>query len=323
MSNLVAEKDAKTQECMTELDKTLEGFDEKLKAYREERRALEDKKGELDRKVSEIQRSIDTAKRQSESNDLEVKSAMEVLVSFKDPGKKPKDPEPLRARLEDVKARLKEATQEAAAFHEVNLIIKSIDKYEAESAVFAALEWSMQKVRADELSDSGGKLLRFMGEFLKAAGRPEIPFIRAGQGFCSVGWKRADGREVQSQVLSGGEWVLFAAALTSAVVLIRRATLKILLIEAGETDQKTLFALCKGVDAIADGLTAALIMTQGEYVVTGDDWNTIRTGQEAEASPRSDKTKEGGSDVRRRKGKGKGKAKGGKGKGPEKAKTRT
>ena len=317
---LIDEKDAKAKQAMTELDKTLETLDAQLKAYREKRTAIEEKKVEVHRKIGEMERSIENAKKQSELNDLEVQSARKIAAKFKNPGKPPKAPDEVRTRLADVKLLLKVATEEAAAFKEINSIIASIDKYEAESAVFAALEWSMQKVRADELSDSGGKLLRFMTEFLKAAGRPETPFIRAGQGLCSVGWKRPDGREVQSPVLSGGEWVLFAAALTSSVILIRRASLKILLIEAGETDAHTLAALARGIDAIADGLTASIVMTQGKDLTVPKSWKVIRTDQVADAAARSDTNEKGESDARRRKAGGKGKAKG---KGRGKAQSRT
>jgi hypothetical protein len=134
-----------------------------------------------------------------------------------------------------------------------------------------------------------------MTEFLAAAGRKEIPFVRAALGSCSVGWKREDGREVQAQVLSGGEWCVFAAAITSAVILIRPSDLKILLIEAGEGDGPTLRAIMKGIDGIANGLTAAVVMTHADTLADySKDWKVInvRTDERVEATrPAGDKPK--------------------------------
>jgi len=95
-------------------------------------------------------------------------------------------------------------------------------------------------VREDEIQHAGGDLIATMHRMLLAAGRTEAPFIRAGKGMVELGWRTAGGCEVFAQALSGGEWVLFAAALTASVILLRNAPVRVLLVEAAEADAGTL-----------------------------------------------------------------------------------
>lgn len=167
----------------------------------------------------------------------------------------------------------------ARAIHtELHAILTAIENARAGREVFSAIEWALQRQREIEISQAGGPLLRTMTDFLHAAGRREEPFIRAGAGSCAIGWKTTDGKEVQVQVLSGGEWVLFAAALTSSVVLHRKSTVKILLVEAGETDQVTLGQLLKGIQGIeVNGHLTAIVMVQRPLVESIDPaWNVIQ-----------------------------------------------
>ena len=52
-----------------------------------------------------------------------------------------------------------------------------------------------------------------------------------------------------------------AAGLTAAVVALRGAEVRLLIVEAAECDDATLRQLLRGIAGIADELTAALVMT--------------------------------------------------------------
>lgn len=176
-------------------------------------------------------------------------------------GDPPPSPEAARAKLAEVTELIQRAHSAQAAHRELERILKAIDEDKAERDVNAAIEWALQRQRDREISDAGGPLMRVLGEYLKAAGRPERPYIRAGAGACEIGWATKAGAEIPVQALSGGEWCLFAAGLTAAVVLIRPSVVKVLLVEAGETDDATLLQVLSGVATLAGGLTAAVVMT--------------------------------------------------------------
>jgi S-formylglutathione hydrolase FrmB len=114
-----------------------------------------------------------------------------------------------------------------------------------------------------------------MGTFLGAAGRREQPYFRASKGSCEIGWRRQDGAEIAIAALSGGEWVLFAAALTAAVIILRGAPLRVLLVEAGETDDQILGGLLAGIRAVADQLTCAIVATPRPAPAGSDDWTIL------------------------------------------------
>ena len=137
-------------------------------------------------------------------------------------------------------------------------------------------------MREDEIQPVGGDLIATMHRMLMAAGRTEAPFIRAGKGMVELGWRTAGGCEVFAQALSGGEWVLFAAALTASVILLRNAPVRVLLVEAAEADDGTLAELLAAVAAVGDRLTAAVVMTCHAPAVA-DGWTVVEMSAEQRA----------------------------------------
>ncbi|MGH9462040.1 MAG: hypothetical protein ACRD1X_12525, partial [Vicinamibacteria bacterium] len=199
-----------------------------------------------------------------------------------DPGPAPASPETAAAKLQEIDGRLAELLRARATHQEIQHVLSSIEDAKAARDVFSAIEWALQRQREVEITESGGPLLALMRQVLKAAGRAEDPFFRAGGGSCAIGWRTEDGRDIQVQALSGGEWALFAAALAGAVIAIRQAEVKVLLVEAGETDEETLIQILEGVRAIEQHLTAAIVMSPRPARQAVEGWWTVSAGQENE-----------------------------------------
>jgi hypothetical protein len=193
--------------------------------------------------------------------------------------------EELAKKQSSIEERLATLNHAKSTHAEIRHILDSIAEAKAEHAVFAAIEWGLQQQRNKEISEAGGPLLKHMSEILESGGRKETPFIRAGAGVCNIGWKTLDGREIQIQALSGGEWCLFAGALTLAVILCRESQLKILLVEAGEADQETLGQLLAGIQKANEaGLFTAIVATPHANGLTPEGWNVVEVGAHAKAS---------------------------------------
>ncbi len=181
----------------------------------------------------------------------------------------------LQAALTNVTAKIAAIQGAAATRTELTRIVSEIEHLEASREVMAAIEWSLQRAREREITDAGGPLVGRMGEFLAAAGRHESPYFRAGAGKCEIGWRTVEGREVAVSALSGGEFCLFAAALTAAVIVLRASPLRVLLIEAGETDDTTMAGLLAGIEAVSADLSCAIVLTP-RPAEAGEDWTVHR-----------------------------------------------
>ncbi|HXG59780.1 MAG TPA: hypothetical protein VNO22_00260 [Planctomycetota bacterium] len=193
----------------------------------------------------------------------------------------PGDPARLHQRLHEIRRELGERAAAGSAWRERDRLEGEAARLRAEREAVTALEGALARRRDREVSAATeGPLLRTMIAFLRAAGREETPFFEAGAGRLRVGWRTPADGEVPAQALSGGEWCLFSAALTAAVLLVRGAPLRILIVEAGEADDATLRALRAGIRAVSDELTAALLLTPRD-VAAGDGWTVYR----AEARP--------------------------------------
>lgn len=181
----------------------------------------------------------------------------------------PEDPEGLDAQRIDAESRLSvikhdlyKLDQAKGAHAELDALSKDLARRAAERELYQALETSLQEIRAAELANATG-LLPAVNEFLTAAydGHEDHRrgFIQPDGNACRLGWI-ADGKHVLVQALSGGEWVLFAAALTAATLMLRKAPQRWLLIEAGETDDATLIRLLNGIGAVVGHLSGAIVM---------------------------------------------------------------
>ena len=167
----------------------------------------------------------------------------------------------LPKKLDTVQQSLASLTKASATRTELGRIAGELGALEARRDVFAALETALQRLRAEDITQAGGPLARHMEAFFAGAGWTQRPYIRAKAGQFEIGWRTEDGTEVAAEALAGGEWCVFTAALTRSVLALRGGAVKVLLVEAAEPDEPTLLALLRGIQATAEGLTAAIVMT--------------------------------------------------------------
>lgn len=162
-------------------------------------------------------------------------------------------------------ARLAELAAAAATRRELDVCIAAIDRLTARATVFGAFEGALQTVRNAQLAQEGGPLRALLSRALAGAGRAEEPFLRTlARGGIELGWRTAAGREVAIEALCGGEWALFAAFLTAAVVMLRHPAEPLVIVEAAECDERTLDQLAHGLAALGDDAPRALVMTSHE-----------------------------------------------------------
>lgn len=181
----------------------------------------------------------------------------------------------IEGKISVVSARLKAIADGEALRRELKRILSGIREAEAYRDVFVALEWALQRAREAVLAEDKPVLVERMETFFRAAGCDGTPYFHTYTGGVEFGVDMG-GPLVAVSALSGGEWCLFAAALTAAVISIRRPKIGILLVEAGEVDDDNLWRLLEGVRAVADGFSVAIVCTPHlprEAPVTG--WHTI------------------------------------------------
>ena len=86
------------------------------------------------------------------------------------------------------------------------------------------------------------------------------------------------------ETLSGGEFSLFTAALVTAMVGLRSAEMRLLLVEAGELDTNNLVGIMDGIQAHTENLTCALVMSCHEPVIVDTAWNLMKVPSEQVAA---------------------------------------
>lgn len=77
----------------------------------------------------------------------------------------------------------------------------------------------------------------------------------------ALGWKAADSVKIKLQTMSGGERVIFCAALGYALVTLADPPLKLLLIEAAEVDADNFRSLIDGCESIAGEMSNVMVAT--------------------------------------------------------------
>lgn len=178
---------------------------------------------------------------------------------------------PARDRLAG-EIRAKHATLSTRA--ELGRLVEALALADAEREVYAAIEWACAEALAREAQAAGRALLDPMRAFLRAAGRAEDPFCEATAQDFRIGWRRPDGAEVSVRTLCGGEWPMFVAALSAAIYAVSDAPVKLVLVEAGETDDAHLQQIMDGLSA-CDGVTA-IVAAQRDAVGVPLGWGEIK-----------------------------------------------
>lgn len=279
--SLAAQADAKmtkARELRKEINErrrvSLADFDAK-------RASLAAERSKFEKALETHKKALEGARSEKAAFDRRLASVNDQIRGAGELPAEPSKPDTIEQKLKASQAELANLIAARATHTEIQTVLGEIEEAKAKAVVFTAIEWALQRQREIEISNAGGPLMRFMAQFLKAAGRKETPFVRASQGLCAIGWKTPDGREIQIQALSGGEWCLFAAALTSSVILCRRSVLKVLLVEAGETDAYVLAQLLAGIKGVnQEQVMTAIVMSPRPPASVDPAWSMVRIFEE-------------------------------------------
>ncbi len=259
-------------------DEASEKYERALGIYRKTAEAYRHELAGEGQKIHQTKEQMKLLDEAHSTCEMELTHAMSGVAALPVPGKLPEPPD--QAAVDAKATELRGLVQAAGVYGQLNGILEQIEEEKAEREVFAAIEWGAMRQREEELSKSEGGVLKITREFLEAAGRTEAPFVRASAGSCIVGWKAGE-KEVPVQSLSGGEWAVFTAALTAATMILRGPEIRILIVEAGETDAKVLSQIGKGCKAVADRLTGVVVMSPRKFVFESEDhgWNVVQVGE--------------------------------------------
>jgi len=173
----------------------------------------------------------------------------------------------------DLDAKIKVVEGAEALRAQMRDLLREIDAADAANRAYAAAENACQSLRGEDMAKRSKGLEARMREFLVGAGRSEEPYIRAGKGQLDFGWRR-DGREISVEALSGGEAVIFCAAMAAAIVSLRSAPVKVLLLEAAELGSaEPAIQVLRGCEAIAIHLDLVTVATNAS--ITGPERWTV------------------------------------------------
>jgi hypothetical protein len=177
------------------------------------------------------------------------------------------------ARLGAVRSQIDALQAAATTRREFARLIAEIDAYRAKEVVYKALEWALIRVREDEVTHAGGPLVAHMHRMCLAAfgERAPAPYVQGGD----LGWRTHDGTPVSVNVLSGSEYAVFLAALAAAILALRGAELRVLIVESSECDMAMLEAMLRGIGAVATDLTHAIVLTHHVPPPAAPGWDVM------------------------------------------------
>lgn len=186
----------------------------------------------------------------------------------------------LDAEVKSLDETLDVIEQAAARQHELHAIAQDIIKSEAEAGALRALKAALVALREQDMADRAGPLTERMRRFLGAAGRPETPYLIAENRKVDFGWIR-HGQRIHVSALSGGETVLFTAALAASIIDLRKPDVRCLLIEGAELGLDLCVRLIDALDECSDMYDTALICTVTTAVreTVSDEWRVLEFGQ--------------------------------------------
>lgn len=281
-------KDTEADGLATEIER---GDLERQTAYQNRRKALLGERKALRAKIKahdDGKAKADKAHQAAKGDTETAKATLEALGPAS-PAPDTTEGEALEGKLKGITDTLKSLRSAVAKRDALEAIIAEIEAAKAKGEVYKALEWALQRKRDAGITIRGGGLKESMQTFLREAGRDEVPYFRPVPGRCEIGWRQARGKEIAIEAMCGGEWCVFASAITAAMVKVRNADFRILLVEAAEAHGKTLPSLLNGIRAVKDSLHTAIVMTPHitESQSIGAPWNIVHL-----ESPHADAAKE-------------------------------
>lgn len=196
--------------------------------------------------------------------------------------------EKAEAAVEKARFDLLAAEKRAACVQALRAAERRLHEARAKSALYAAAEWAMQRVREHELSEAKAQLLTPMQAFYDGAELGYTPVLNAAKGKVEFGLQidPGDAKSVrQVEALSGGEFVLYATALAAALLSLRKPDLRLMLVEAVECGLSRFggvsVELLKGIAAVDKYVATTLVASNlplSEDVAEADpmgEWVTL------------------------------------------------
>ncbi len=167
---------------------------------------------------------------------------------------------------------------------EYSRAVATAEKQRVQHEVAKAGLEAIKRVREQIMADLVRPLIGHIDEFLAATGRTERAYSRLenhrGTPIFDLGWTNG-ASETSMDTLSGGESVIFFAALAYAMTVLANPPLKVLLIEAAELDANRASELFSGLTTVGDRLGNIIVATcnasTGLMMAVDGTWNVVRT----------------------------------------------
>ena len=151
----------------------------------------------------------------------------------------------------------------------------------AEATVWGCAEWACRRLREEDMARRAGPLQERMNRFLRAAGRTESAFVDFGVRRTDFYWSTPTGKRIFLETLSGGQKVIFKAALAYAVLMLRGPAERVLTVELAEAGDGTTNAqLLAGLDAVRDDVQ--VLACSCVPVAAPEGWTVHRVEAQAE-----------------------------------------
>lgn len=271
-----AERERRAQVDRETTKATETRFLHELDAFKREAARLESIAANLRRERDEIQRRVTTAK-------ARLDALVQALQTMDAPTAESMvadeqalvEAEKARAGLGD---RVLAFDAYDARSREMNMLTSEIAAREAQSEVARASEWALQALRSQDLGARGAPILDRIRRFLVAAGLPFEPYLKADKRTLDFGWLR-DGKPVHVSAMGGGDAVLFQTALAAAIIALRKAEVRVVLVEAAEAGRAWLTsALQRGLAEVQDGFDNAIVATCSETAKPEEGWVALDLG---------------------------------------------
>jgi DNA repair exonuclease SbcCD ATPase subunit len=236
-----------------------------------------------------LRAKLDEANRDTERLTDELKAAVEDLGKLQDQQKEivlqlteldtstGGDTANIEALITGLDATIKQLTADLDAARKRDTLdaealkcTRAIQQRGAEEQAWKDIEKALKTIRAEELTTIVEPFVRHINEFLQAGNVDRVAFCRLAApsgrhvfqfGWCVPAFDDTKSLEVLYDALSGGEKALFGAAVAYALTMLADPPCKVLMLEGGELDAASLFAVMCALKALSDNLDNVILAT--------------------------------------------------------------
>lgn len=283
---------AAAEKTAAEASDRVDSFESKLKVKRDEYRQFTKTIEQKSSQMSAAQKTLDSMIKANEmaAKDAENRESLrsEVERAQKElSGMGLVDVAPLEAARDGMAGRVADLDREVVKRQAIANLLDSFDRANLEAERLAEevdlLDDLARCIGPDNLQgkilkDTVGPLIDKVNSLLERTGRgynlQAVMEGRNGQQVFGFTWNR-NGKEIPYKSLSGGETVVFGAALCTAMLLMKNPPCKSLVVEASECDEGNLRALMEAIGQFGKELDNVLIATHHFPIAPSEvpDWS--------------------------------------------------